>query len=65
MVCNVCEAALRSLFGFPNGFNESMEVSFKFPFNLIGELTMAFLTGESCNVLESFYTDGDPEQGLK
>ena len=37
----VCEAAPISLF-LANGLNELPEVRFKFPFNLIGESTMAF-----------------------
>ena len=35
---------------------------FKFPFNVIGKLTMAFSTGQSRRVLKSLYTGGDPEQ---
>ena len=38
---------------------------FKFPSNLIGKSTMAFLTGQSWRVLESWYTGGDPEQGFR
>ena len=55
---NVCEAAARSLFWTPNGFNELPEVHFEFPFILIGKLTMAFLTGQSWRVLKSWYTGG-------
>ena len=38
---------------------------FKFPFNLIGKSTMAFLTGQSCHVLKSWYTGWDLEQGFR
>ena len=36
----------------------------EFPFNLIGKLTMALLTGQSWQVLKSWYTGGGPEQGF-
>ena len=42
--------------------NELTEVRFDFPFNLIGKLTMAFLTGQSWHVLKSWYTGGGPEK---
>ena len=38
---------------------------FKFPFNLIGKLTLAFLSGQSWHVFKSWYTGGDPEQGFQ
>ena len=38
---------------------------FEFPFNLIGKLTMAFLTVQSWRVLKSWYTGGDLEQGFR
>ena len=34
----------------------------EFPFNQIGEPTMAFLTCQSWRVLKSWYTGGSPEQ---
>ena len=41
---NLCEAAPRSLFSAPNGFNELPNVArFEFPFILIGKSIMAFL----------------------
>ena len=40
-------------------------MSFEFPFNLIGKLTMAFLTGQSRHVLKSWYTGGGVEQGFQ
>ena len=46
-VSNVCEAALKSLFWVPSGLDELPEMCFEFPFNLIGKLTTAFLTGQS------------------
>ena len=52
---NVCEAAPMSLF-WANGLNELPEMRFEFPFNLIGRLTMALLTGQSWRVLKSWYT---------
>ena len=55
---NVCEAAPISLFWALNGLNELPEVRFKFPFNLIGKLIMAFLTGQSWRVVKSWYTSG-------
>ena len=54
-VSNICEAAVRSLFWTPTGFNELLEVCFEFPFNMIGELAMASLTGQSWRVLKSWY----------
>ena len=54
-VSNVCEAAVRALFWTPTGFNELPEVCFEFPFNMIGELAMASLTGQSWRVLKSWY----------
>ena len=51
-----------SLFWAPNGLNQSWEMRFEFPFNLIGNSTMAFLTGQSWRVLKSWYTGGGREQ---
>ena len=64
-VSKVCEAALKYLFSVPNGPNELPEMRFKFPFNLIGKSTMAFLTGQSWRVLKSWSTGGDLEQGFR
>ena len=61
-VSNVCKAAARSLFWTPTGFNALPEVCFEFPFNIIGELAMASLTGQSWRVLKSWYTGGGLEQ---
>ena len=63
-VSNVCEAAPKYLFSVPNRPNELPEMRFKFPFNLIGKSTMAFLTGQSWRVLKSWSTGGDLEQGF-
>ena len=52
---NVCKAAPMSLF-WANGLNELLEMRFKFPFNLIRELIMALLTGQSWHVLKSWNT---------
>ena len=51
----------------PDGFDELLELRFKFPFNLIGKSTVAFLTGQSISwrVLKSWYTGGGPEQGFR
>ena len=54
-VSNVCKTAVRSLFWTPKGFNELPEVCFEFPFNMIGELAMASLTGQSWRALKSSY----------
>ena len=54
-VSNVCEAAVRAMFWTPTGFNELLEVCFEFSFNMIGELAMASLTGQSWRVLKSWY----------
>ena len=35
------------------------------PFNLIGKSTIAFLIGQSCRVLKSWYTGGCPKQGFR
>ena len=56
---------LKSLFWVPNGLNKLPEMSFKFPFNLIGKSTVAFLTGQSRHVLKSWYTGGGVEQGFR
>ena len=64
-VSNVCEAGPKSLFWASNGRNKLPEMRFKFPFNLIGKSTMAFLKGQSWHVLKSWYTGGDPEQGFR
>ena len=48
----------------PDGLNELPEMRFEFPFNLIGKLTMAFLTCQSRRVLKFWYTGGYPEQGF-
>ena len=53
-----CFWVLHGLKGLP-------EMRFKFPFNLIGKSTMAFLTGQSWRVLKSWYTGGDLEQGFR
>ena len=53
LVSNVREAVPRSLFWASNGLNELREVRIEFPFDLIGKLTMAFLTGQSWRVLKS------------
>ena len=59
-VSNICEPVPISLFWAPNGFNELPGVRFEFPFNLIGKLTVVFLTGQSSRVLNStqWYTGG-------
>ena len=46
------------LFLIPNGLNELPEMLFKLPFNLIGKLTVALLTGQSWDILKSWYTRG-------
>ena len=58
LVSNVCEAAPRSLFWPPNGFNEEQEVCFEFLFILIGKSAIAFLTGQSLRLLKSWYPCG-------
>ena len=55
-------SARLSLFWTPNGLNQSWELRFEFPFNLIGNSTTAFLTGQSWRVLKSWYTGWGPEQ---
>ena len=49
-VSNICEAVLISLFWAPNGLNKLSQICFKFPSNLIGKLTMEFLTDQSWSV---------------
>ena len=51
-VSNICKAVPISLFWALRGLNELPEVHFEFPFNLIGKLTMAFLTGQSWHILK-------------
>ena len=62
---NVCKAALWFLFRASSGFNEVPEVRFVFPFILIGQSTMAFLTGQSWRVLRFWYTGWSSEQGFR
>ena len=38
---------------------------FEFPFTLVGEYTMAFLTGQSRRVLKSWYTAAGQGQGFR
>ena len=64
-VSNVCNAAPISLFWTSNRLNELPEMLFRFPFNLIGKSTMAFLTVQSWRVLKSWSTGGGPEQGFR
>ena len=40
-------------------------IRFESPFNLIGKLTMAFLTGQSWPALKSLYSGGGPEQEFR
>ena len=62
LVSNVCEAVPISLFWAPNRPNQILhkllhcKMRFEFPINLIGKLTMAFLTVLSWHVLKSWYT---------
>ena len=63
-VSNVRKAVLRSLFLSPNELNKLLEVHFEFPFILIVKSTMSFLTGQSLQVIKSWYTGGAPEQGF-
>ena len=42
-----------------------LEMSFKFPFNLFGKLTLAFLKSRSLRILKSWYTGSGPEQGFR
>ena len=51
-VSNVCKAAVRSFFWNPTGFNELPKVCFELPFNMIGELALASLTGQSWPIIE-------------
>ena len=64
-VSNICEVAPKSLFWAPGGLNKLPEMCFEFPFNLIGKLTMAFLTGQSWHILKSSYTEWGPGQGFQ
>ena len=64
-VSNVFKVAPISLFWAANGLNNLPEMRFRFPFNLIGKWTMAFLTVQSWRVLKSWYTGGGPEQGFR
>ena len=52
-VSNVCEAASRSMFWALYGLSKLLEVRFEFLFNLIGNLTMSFLKGQSRRVVKS------------
>ena len=54
-----------SLFCVLNRLYYMPEMRFEFPFNLIGKLTMAFLTVQSWRVLKSWYTGTDLEQGFR
>ena len=65
VLSNVGKTALISLFWVADGLNELPEMRFEFPLNLIGKLTMAFLTGQSSRVLKSWYTGGGLKQGFQ
>jgi len=58
LISNVCEAAHISLFWAPNRLNELPEMRFEICFNLIGELTAAFLIGQLWHAVKSWYTVG-------
>ena len=51
-VSDVYKAVPTSFFWAPNRRNESLELRFEFPFNLIGKLTMAFLLGQYYGVIQ-------------
>ena len=59
----ICEAVPDPCSG-PYGLDKLLEVHFKFPFTLIGKLTMAFLTTPSCEILESWHKGVGPGQGF-
>ena len=62
LASDVCKETLRSLFW---ALKESIIGSaFWFSFSLIGKLIRSFLTGQSWNVLKSWYTGGYLEQGF-
>ena len=63
-ISNAWEAAHISLFWAPNRLKELPEMRFEFCFDLIGQLTVAFLTGHSWGVLKSWYTGQSSEQGV-
>ena len=50
-----CDLIINSFLA-TNEFNELPQMCFKFPFNLIGKSTMAFLTGQLWPVLKYWYT---------
>ena len=52
---NVCEAAPRFLSWAPNGLSELPEVRLEFLFSLIGQSTMAFLTGPGGGQVQGFW----------
>ena len=59
----------KSFYWASNRLNNLPEMHFKFPFNLTGKSTMAFLTGQSWCILKSWYTGvggggGGREQGF-
>ena len=60
----MCEAALISLFWTSSRLKALPQKCFEFPFNLIGKLTMDFLTGQSWHILKSSYTGRGPGQGF-
>ena len=57
-ISNICDAAHISLFWAPNRLNELPEMHFEICFNLIGELTVAFLKGQWWHAIKSWYTGG-------
>ena len=60
-ISNICEAAHISLFWAPNRLNELPEMHFEICFKLIGELTVAFLIGQSWHAIKSWYTGGSAQ----
>ena len=65
MVNNICEAVPVSLLWALNRLIKLPEVCFKFPFILIGKLTMASSTGQSWWIIKSWYTAGVPQHDFR
>ena len=48
----------------PFGLCELLEMGFKFPFNLMGKLTVVLLRGQSWHILKSWCKFRDPGKGF-
>ena len=61
---NACEAAPGSSFWAPNGLNELPQRAFRISFHLDCRIDNGIFNRQTWRLLKSWYTGGDPEQGI-